>query len=45
MTILVADFLGYLFIGIFFAARLKEFLGKISIAEAMGELFGNRVRQ
>jgi len=44
MTILVADFLSYLFIGIFFAARLKEFLGKISIAEAMDELFGNRVR-
>ncbi len=44
MSILIADFLSYLLVGLFFAPRLKEFLGKISIAEAMGELYGNKVR-
>ncbi|MDX1917278.1 MAG: hypothetical protein SFT68_04770, partial [Rickettsiaceae bacterium] len=33
-----------LIIGYFFAPRLSEFLGKISIAEAMGELYGKPVR-
>ncbi|MDG1436368.1 MAG: hypothetical protein P8P83_01085 [Rickettsiaceae bacterium] len=44
MSILVADFFSYVFIGQFFAPRLHEFLGKISIAEAMGGLYGERVR-
>lgn len=35
----------YLFcIGAFFAKRMGEFLGKLSIADAMGDLFGTRVR-
>ncbi|NDB81813.1 MAG: hypothetical protein EB127_03555 [Alphaproteobacteria bacterium] len=33
-----------LLVGYFFAPRLAEFLGKISIAEAMGELYGKNVR-
>ncbi len=33
-----------LLIGYFFAPRLAEFVGKISIAEAMGELYGKPVR-
>ncbi|MDX1917260.1 MAG: sodium:solute symporter family protein, partial [Rickettsiaceae bacterium] len=40
--------LGYvvnlLLIGYFFAPRLSEFLGKLSIAEAMGEMYGKPVR-
>jgi Na+/proline symporter/signal transduction histidine kinase len=44
MSILIAEFLNLLFIGLFFAPRLKEFLGKISIAEAMGEMYGQKVR-
>ena len=38
------DVLCLLSVGIFFAPRLAEFLGKISIAEAMGELYGKNVR-
>ena len=36
--------LGLLLIAWFFAPRLSEFMGKISIAEAMGDLFGKKVR-
>ena len=38
------DALCLLSIGIFFAPRMGEFLGKLSIAEAMGDLFGQRIR-
>lgn len=34
----------FLVIGWFFAPRLAEFLGKVSIAEAMGDLYGKNVR-
>lgn len=34
----------FLVVGYFFAPRLAEFLGKLSIAEAMGDLYGNNVR-
>jgi Na+/proline symporter/signal transduction histidine kinase len=35
----------YLFcIGMFFSQRMREFLGKLSIAHAMGDLFGKNVR-
>ncbi|MDX1917347.1 MAG: sodium:solute symporter family protein, partial [Rickettsiaceae bacterium] len=34
----------FLLLGYFFAPRLSEFLGKISIAEAMGDLYGKPVR-
>lgn len=38
------DFLYLLIIGVFFAPRMGEFLGKLSIAEAMGDLYGKRIR-
>ena len=38
------DVFGLLFIGFLLAPRMGEFLGKLSIAEAMGELFGSHVR-
>ena len=38
------DVVGLLVIGIFLAPRMSEFLGKLSIAEAMGDLFGKRIR-
>lgn len=38
------DPLCFLIIGIFFAPRMGEFLGKLSIAEAMGDLYGKRIR-
>ena len=31
-------------VGLFFAPRLAEFLGKLSVAEAMGDLYGKHVR-
>ena len=40
----VGDCFAILFIGCFCAHRMGEFLGKLSIAEAMGDLFGVRVR-
>lgn len=40
----LGDFLCVFLVGAFFAPRMGEFLGKLSIAEAMGSLFGNRVR-
>lgn len=33
-----------LIIGVFFVPRMKEFLGNISVAEAMGNLYGTNVR-
>jgi Na+/proline symporter len=36
--------LNFVIIGYFFAPRIEEFLGKISIAEAMGAIYGNKVR-
>lgn len=44
MWVFVADPLYLLIVGTFFAPRMKEFLGKLSIAEAMGSLFGQKVR-
>jgi len=38
------DMLCFLIVGLFFAPRLAEFIGKLSIAEAMGDLFGKHVR-
>lgn len=40
----LGDFLCLLSLGVFFAPRMGEFLGKLSIAEAMGGLYGERVR-
>lgn len=42
--IATGDVLCLLLIGMFFAPRMGEFLGKLSIAEAMGDLYGRRVR-
>ncbi len=36
--------LGFLIIAWLFAPRLGEFLGRISIAEAMGDLYGQKIR-
>ncbi|NDB87279.1 MAG: metal-dependent phosphohydrolase, partial [Alphaproteobacteria bacterium] len=41
---LLGDILCLSLIALFFAPRMKEFLGKVSIASAMGELFGRRVQ-
>jgi Na+/proline symporter/signal transduction histidine kinase len=38
------DIFCILVISLFFAPRMGEFLGKLSIAEAMGSLYGKRVR-
>ena len=43
-VVAISDPLCLLLIGLFFAPRMAEFLGKLSIAEAMGELFGEKVR-
>ena len=43
-SIVLVDFVGIFLVGIFFAPRMAEFLGKLSIAEAMGDLYGNNVR-
>lgn len=40
----IGSLVALLSIGIFFAPRLAEFLGSLSIAEAMGGLFGKNVR-
>jgi len=40
----IGSLIALLSIGIFFAPRLAEFLGNLSIAEAMGGLFGKNVR-
>jgi len=40
----LGDFFAILIVGIFLAPRMGEFLGKLSIAEAMGSLFRNRIR-
>jgi len=44
MWISLGDHIYLFLIGVFFAKRMGEFLGKLSIAEAMGDLFGQRVR-
>jgi Na+/proline symporter len=38
------DAVSIFLIGSFFAKRMGEFLGKLSIAEAMGDLFGGKVK-
>ena len=40
----LGDSLVLLVIGYFFAPRMAEFLGKLSVAEAMGNLFGSQVK-
>lgn len=40
----IADCLGMMLIGLIFAPRMGEFLGKFSIAEVMGQMFGSKVR-
>ena len=44
MFLLIGDFISILLVGSYFAPRMSEFLGKLSIAEAMGDLYGNNVR-
>ncbi len=40
----IGNFLSIFLVGALFAPRMTEFLGKLSIAEAMGDMFGNKVR-
>lgn len=40
----LGDAVWILIIGFIFAPRLGEFIGKLSIADAMGDLYGNKVR-
>ncbi len=41
---MTGDIMCLLIVGLFFAPRLGEFLGKFSIAEAMGSMYGEKVR-
>jgi len=41
---LTFESLTFIIVGYFLAPRMGEFLGKLSIAESMGEIFGPRVR-
>jgi len=43
-VVLLGDFSCLLLVGLFFTPRMAEFLGKLSIAEAMGDLYGEKVR-
>lgn len=40
----IADAVSFFIIAYFFAPRMSEFLGKISVADVMGDLYGNNVR-
>ncbi len=40
----LADGISFFIIAYFYAPRMAEFLGNLSVAEAMGNLYGNRVR-
>ena len=40
----MGDIVCILIVGLFFAPRMGEFLGKLSIADAMGGLYGKKVR-
>ncbi len=42
--VVLGNFLCLFLTGYFFVPRMAEFLGKLSIAEAMGDLFGKKVR-
>ena len=43
-VVLLGDFSCLLLVGLFFIPRMSEFLGKLSIAEVMGDLYGQKVR-
>ena len=40
----IADGLSFLIVAYFLAPRMAEFLGNLSIAEAMGDMFGTKIR-
>lgn len=40
----IADGISFFVIAYFYAPRMKEFLGKLSVAEAMGSIYGKDVR-
>ncbi|MCP5369226.1 MAG: hypothetical protein H6909_00830 [Rickettsiaceae bacterium] len=42
--VMLSDFLGLFLIGSVFAVRMQKFIDKLSIAEAMGDLYGKEVR-
>ena len=43
-VVLLGDFSCLLLVALFFIPRMSEFLGKLSIAEVMGDLYGQKVR-
>lgn len=43
-SVVLGDWLCIALVGLFFSVRMGEFLGKLSIAEAMGDMFGRTVR-
>ncbi len=43
-SVVLGDWMCIAFVGLFFSVRMGEFLGKLSIAEAMGDMFGKKVR-
>jgi Na+/proline symporter/signal transduction histidine kinase len=40
----IADGISFFIIAYFYAPRMREFLGKLSVAEAMGSIYGTNVR-
>lgn len=40
----LGDFLCYMFVGLLFAPKMAQFLGKLSVADAMGDIYGKKVR-
>lgn len=44
IIIALGEMLGLLFLGWYFAPRMQRFIGKMSIADAMGEMYGNKTR-
>lgn len=44
IAIAIGEMLGLVFLGWYFAPRMAHLIGKISIADAMGEMYGNKAR-
>jgi Na+/proline symporter/signal transduction histidine kinase len=40
----IADGISFFIVAYFYAPRMKEFLGQLSVAEAMGSLYGKQIR-
>lgn len=44
VIVAVGEIVGLFFVGWYFAPRMAHLIGKISIADAMGEMYGNKTR-